>query len=46
MTIDHQTVAKRLRQAICVQLEAHPQTNMLFGYALKNHEFPATGELF
>lgn len=35
-----------LRQAICLQLEAHPQTNMLFGCALRNSEFPATGDLF
>lgn len=35
-----------LRQAICLQLEAHPQTNMLFGCALRNPELPATGDLF
>lgn len=37
---------ENLRQAICLQLEAHPQTNMLFGCALKNPELPATGDLF
>lgn len=37
---------ENLQQAICLQLEAHPQTNMLFGCALRNPELPATGELF
>jgi hypothetical protein len=37
---------EKLRQAICLQLEAHPQTNMLFGCALRNPELPATGDLF
>lgn len=37
---------ENLQQAICLQLEAHPQTNMLFGCALRNPELPATGDLF
>lgn len=37
---------ENLRQAICLQLEAHPQTNMLFGCALRNPELPATADLF
>jgi hypothetical protein len=37
---------ENLQQAICLQLEAHPQTNMLFGCALKNPELPSTGDLF
>ncbi len=35
-----------LRQTICLQLEAHPQTSMLFGCALRNSELPATVGLF
>lgn len=37
---------ENLHQAICLQLEAHPQTNMLFGCALRNPELSATGDLF
>ena len=37
---------ENLQQAICLQLEAHPQTNMLFGCALRNPEVPATGDFF
>jgi hypothetical protein len=35
-----------LEPAICLRLEAHPQTNMLFGCMLRNPEFPTTAELF
>ncbi|MGE5471182.1 MAG: hypothetical protein ACM3X0_10340 [Bacteroidota bacterium] len=35
-----------LKPAICLQLEAHPHTNMLFGCALRNPELPQTSDLF
>lgn len=37
---------ENLQQAICLQLEAHPQTNMLFGCVLRNPDLPATANLF
>lgn len=37
---------ENLRQTICLQLEAHPQTNMLFGCVLRNPELPAMADLF
>ncbi|MCL4722938.1 MAG: hypothetical protein KJZ90_01570 [Rhodocyclaceae bacterium] len=35
-----------LQSAICLQLEAHPQTSMLFRCVLRNPEVPHTSDLF